>query len=778
MKFFDNVFNYVDNFFDSLRNYNFSFGTVFFFAVALFLFAIFIVLLTTSNSYEAKLIKAIDMFNNHFMTETQITEDNLIAFNDKMKLKKVPKQLRKQWQQFMLYREGKASEYMSFENCVANPIRNSSYKKDIKTLNVVAYILATMTALFNAYLSYDNLLSSVVQKIFLTPALILLLNYIVTIFLELRYNAIVADLYQNYQYFEVNIDKATTTLPEYVDYEVLFDRNEIKKGIPILYAYLQRRSEEEKRELERARLKNVEHEKFNFDDAGVAGSLVLERAMQEAENYIAERKKYNQDTEQINNDMSQEDMAYRETTKEYNRQMQVSRETFANFKEQLENVSSSIEANYLKKQQQQELDRQRNLERDFDIATEKHKKILESFQEELDTVDKFRAESRKTLEDAMKSEFETYARKIYDSVKEEVKKQQKEKENALKAKIKELEEKLSYKSDELEDVYNKNQELTDQLTDSGIIVDNQEPVQQEAYQEPEEDHPYVEPEQEDHPYVENEEQEDDHPYVEPNEEPEDEGKLQDFSSDEDDDDLDDLTDAEEDEKVEKPNSNQEEVEDDEDDDFDLDDLDDLEDFDDFDDDEDDKNLDVVDKNISTAKSESNVKPGVANNAKRRGRPRKEAEVKKPAGKRGRPRKEAVKEEKQHTGKRGRPRKEETTKVVATKKRGRPAKAQAVETVKPAGKRGRPAKVEKPKRGRPAKVQTAVVANSSTGKRGRPRKEQNLDVGNKPRALNKANELDNIDAYIKKIDEEIAKENARLAQTRKELVKKSRIRGNR
>ena len=128
-------------------------------------------------------------------------------------------------------------------------------------------------------------------------------------------------------------------------------------------------AEEEKRELERARLKNVEHEKFNFDDTGVEASLVLERAMQEAENYIAERKKYIQDTQQINSDITQEDMNYREITKEYNRQMQVSKETFENFKAQLAEASSTIEANYLKKQQQQELDRQRNLERDFDTAT-------------------------------------------------------------------------------------------------------------------------------------------------------------------------------------------------------------------------------------------------------------------------------------------------------------------------------------------------------------------------------------------------------------------------
>lgn len=55
-----------------------------------------------------------------------------------------------------------------------------------------------------------------------------------------------------------------------------------------------------------------------------------------------------QDIEQINADITQEEMNFRETTKEYQRQMQVSKESFDNFKAQLEEVSSTIEANYLK----------------------------------------------------------------------------------------------------------------------------------------------------------------------------------------------------------------------------------------------------------------------------------------------------------------------------------------------------------------------------------------------------------------------------------------------
>ena len=467
------VFKYVDKFFTSLTNY-LSYNYIFIIFVGLFLFTALCVVFFTSRAYEARLIKAIDKFNVYFIDNPQINDENLVAFNAKMKDKKVPKQLRKNWQQFVLYREDKASTYMSFENCVATPIKNSTYSRDLKTMNILAWIFSLCALALNAYHCYETIdLSDILRKVLLTPIIILLLNYIIQIFLNLRHSAIISDLFQNYQYFEVNIDKATETLPDYVDYEVLFDRNEIKKGIPILYTYLQKRAEEEQRELERARLKNVEHEKFNFDDQGVAAALVLERAMQEAENYIAERKKYTQDIGQINADITQEDMNYREITKEYNRQMQVSKETFANFKSQLEEVSSTIEANYLKKQQQQELDRQRNLERDFDAATERHKKVIESYHAELDTVDKFIAQSRKNLEDAMKSEFSSYASKVYDEVKDVVDEKKKENFDKLKNNIQTLEETLVIKNQELENVYKLNQELNDKLLEIGVLISDE-----------------------------------------------------------------------------------------------------------------------------------------------------------------------------------------------------------------------------------------------------------------------------------------------------------------
>ena len=824
------IFESVNNFLTDLAGY-LSYPLIFVIAISLFLFTIFCVIISTSHSYEARLIKAIDMFNNYFIDTPQINEDNLVAFNAKMKTRKVPKQLRKQWQQFVLYREGKASEYMSFEQCVSTPIKNSTYKRDVVTMNIISYILASVSLVLNLYASYESSLSAILSHALLCPALILLLNFILTIFLDIRHNAIVSDLYSNYQYFEVNIDKATQTLPEYVDYEVLFDKNEIKKGIPILYAYLQKRAEEEQRELERARLRNVEHEKFHFDEAGVESSLVLDRAMQEAENYIAERKKYMQDMQQINAEINQEETNFREITKEYQRQMQVSKESFDNYKSQLSEASSTIESNYLKKQQQQELDRQRNLERDYDTSTDRHKKVIESYQAELTTIEGFIAEARKTLERGMMSEFKSYSNKVYDAASKAVEEREEEKTTGLEKQIQNLEEELSAKQKELDFLYGQNQVLTEkydqQATEFQQKLDQnnqvlsrvsdeiskynsstmsnssnlyqEEPVQEE-YEEPVQEE-YAESQQ-DYGYDNyQDEYQDDYQEQPIDEQPQEYEFNYSVNGEANDEQLNQVqeeefnylpTQQEQEEEtfnyspygaideVEENNSNQ--VDEDEDDGSD-------------------EENGALELEISTEEKEES-KP-----QKRRGRPRKEVQevkVEQPK-RRGRPRKvEAteveVEQPKKHVGRpkkveqtqpvaevkrgRGRPKKVEAeveTKPVETKHRGRPRKevAQvAKQEIKPSATkkgRGRPRKVQmeaaevateqKRGRGRPKKTETTQPVAEVKRGRGRPRK---IDVETA------GENIEDIDAYLREINEEIAKENAKIQKSAKALEKKAKI----
>lgn len=749
-----NFFGSVHKFFYSLcNNAQLDYNKLFVYSIGIFVVFLIFIIFLTSKTYEVKLIKAIDSLNSYFVENPHIDENNLVAFNNKMKSSRVPKQLRKQWQQFVLYREGKASDYMSFEQIVSNPIKNSSYRRNITILNVVSYIFAIVTFLLNSFVSAYDKINIFLENVLITPVIILLLNFIVTIFFELRHSAVVSDLNSNYPYFEVNIDKAAQTLPEYIDYEILFDRNEIKRGIPILYSYLQRRAEEEQKELENARLKNVEHEKFDFDQAGVESALVLERAMQEAENYIAERKKLMEDMEQINTEITQEEMNFRDITKEYQRQMQVSKETFENFKTQLAEANSGIEANYLKKQQQQELDRQRNLERDYDANSDRHKKILDSYHEALTSVEKDIDEAKKSLEKAMMSEFDTYSEKVYDAVKNQIGENDKKAKTSLQEKIKSLEAEIEAKDKELDDVYAQNQELVDQYNE-----------QMEKFQE----------------------------YV--SEVPEDRETLQrglhefkpiDLSKEK----VDSVV-PEAELKLEKDETK--DIVEPDDEDIALP----IADIDEKDDEESAKAFDVftvddtiekADKKVGRPKKvvtvEDRVKVG-------RGRPKKEKpEIKEEKKTRGRPRKEIeIVDDKKKLG-RGRPRKDQADKtesVSAVKKgRGRPKKSAESVVAKISKGRGRPKKEEPVKvdkvkvgRGRPKKVVADEKPITKVG-RGRPRKEE---VKNPEKKVSKGrgrprkstDDIGDIEAYLKKIDDEIKKENDKIEKTTKELEKKSRI----
>ncbi len=444
-------------------------STILYIALAVSLLIIISISITTSRSYEVKLIKAIDYLNEFFVANPQIDEDNLIAFNEKMKEKRIPKILRKQWQQYMLYREHKASYYMSFKQCVENPISASTYKYNVSLANKTFNILLIVVLLLG--FCYFSLVGEGARAIswgdaltfVLSPFVVILIKYIVEIIFEARLNAVTSDLLQNYQYFEINLDKATSTMPEFVDYEVLFTKKEIKQGIPILYEYLQKRAEQEQKELERARSKEVEHDKYNFDKEDIEGSLVLERAVNETESFIAQRQKYMQLIDQLTTEQANIEYNYKQSSKDYQRKMQSSKENLENLNQQMEQASSNIEANYIKKQQSDEILRQQNLEKDFDIATAKMKNDVQNIQKQIDKYYEEIDASKKYLETAMDSEFDSYAKKVYDKLEVKVNEKEKEKYKSTSSKIKQLEEKLAQKSAELENMYSKYQAKIEEL---------------------------------------------------------------------------------------------------------------------------------------------------------------------------------------------------------------------------------------------------------------------------------------------------------------------------
>ena len=458
------IFESMQNFFESMVRYINSDNNLFFIFLGAFLLVSVVIIIITSFAYECQLTKTIDRINKFLERNPRINDDNLVAFNNLMKAGSVPKTLRKQWQQFMLYREHPASYYMSFKHCVENPMRNSAYRQEMTVYKVISYILIALSLVVSVFMEVGSSTPSVaLQYILIIPLVLLVLYWLVSMVLDLVHNAISNDLFQNYQYFEINMDKAMITLPEFVDYEVLFSQDEIRRGIPVLYAYLQKRAIQEQQELEKARIKSVDHEKFDFDKAGLDGSLVLDRAMRETENFSSQRKKYMQEIERVNNEINVLENNYKEQVKEFQRQVQTSKETVENLKEQLEQATSTIEINYIKKQMRDEINRQQLSEKEFDILTDKHNQEIKALNQEIKHYEEETTKAKEALEIAMLSEFNTYSIKVYDNLEKIVDQKVQGKVDDYKEQIKGLEGQLEEKNEELENVYTRYQEALSQL---------------------------------------------------------------------------------------------------------------------------------------------------------------------------------------------------------------------------------------------------------------------------------------------------------------------------
>ena len=68
-----------------------------------------------------------------------------------------------------------------------------------------------------------------------TPLIVLTVGLLVIAFIRLWHSYFSADLYDDFHDFERLINKSCSTMPAYIDYEVLFTDREIKEGI---YEYL------------------------------------------------------------------------------------------------------------------------------------------------------------------------------------------------------------------------------------------------------------------------------------------------------------------------------------------------------------------------------------------------------------------------------------------------------------------------------------------------------------------------------------------------------------
>ncbi len=412
-----------------------------------------------SVTYEKKLMKSIKGINAYLRKNPYINEENLVNLNSKMK--SAPKALRHSWQEYMLNRDKLPSEYMNTETVIDHPTKASGYKTSIRicrNLFVAAALIIGVLMFSRVFANYSDvdlneiathtiILRSVFDVTFL-PAVLLLLGHLVIALFESSYASFTNDLFYEYREFQGYVNKACTTMPPYIDYEILFTPKEIKDGISVLQEYLDKKAIQEQKAKEEEALNNQEFEKYDFDALGVEGSILLERAMQESEKYFNIKRNLVERRTSKEQEIANYSKNFDDVTKDFERKAQTIRESMNQITEQLNATSVKIEANYLKKRYDEEQRKLQQLEKDHQLSEARFKKQQAELQEELDAIDEEINNRKSKLEKIMLSEGKAYSNKIYGLINDIVNKQN-------EPHFKEMEAQKAVMSDEIENMRQK-----------------------------------------------------------------------------------------------------------------------------------------------------------------------------------------------------------------------------------------------------------------------------------------------------------------------------------
>ena len=397
---------------------------IFYIGIGFTLLMVLFFFIKSALSYECKLERSVNRLNEWLFRHQTLTESNLIEFNNLIKDSKSPKILRKHWQQFMLYRDKLPSEYISAYNCIDKPAKTSSFTANIKNF-IAIYRVTAIVTLFLSLITFatrDNMTLTYLSLSLVTPVVILLIGLIFTLILRTMQNYNLASLYQTFHIFNRYIDKASVGIPKYVDFEILFTKKEIRDGIPILGEYLEKRARQEQEELEEAQRNAVSHEEYDFSQSGVDGSLVLERAMKESETYLNFKQRTLAEIQQFESEISTLKKNYENTSKDYQRKLQASKENMERLRQQQEESTNRIEVNYIRKQQQDEVKKQEQLEKDQEDATNKFNTEINSLSAEIEKRREDIEVRKQKVQEAMESEYQTFSSKLHKTIATDVEK--------------------------------------------------------------------------------------------------------------------------------------------------------------------------------------------------------------------------------------------------------------------------------------------------------------------------------------------------------------------
>ena len=450
--------------------------------LALVMLTIIISFIATEFSIEVKTAKAINSINKYLELNPFINEENLVEFNKLMK--SIPAPLRVQWQQYMVNRDKKPSEFFTEHNCIDKPFKASGYMSQIVAVRAFTICIAVLSSVFslayfaNVYatdFSYAYILTSL-----LFAGVDVMIGELYLLFLKSRRNSNISDVYFTFNNMQKYLDRAVTTLPEYVDYEILFTRKEITAGIPVLQEYLQQRATFEQEQIKKAKESQVEHQQYDFSALGINGSLVMEKAMRECEYFLGNKKRILSEIAELKSSEDMLDKNYDEKNKNSERKLRDIKESLDRLKEKLDSTTNLIVGNDLRKQRENEIQKQRQLEKEAEDDNRKYEADKKQLNDQIEAKKAEIEEFRKGAETSLNNEFKTYADKIYGELKTVADGQVKDQLDTLSADNIKLQQELENKDRiivEKDTVYSENKDLLNEYsnkiaTRDKIIADN------------------------------------------------------------------------------------------------------------------------------------------------------------------------------------------------------------------------------------------------------------------------------------------------------------------
>ena len=389
--------------------------TLFFIALAVEALLVIFFLVKSLFSYEAALNRSLEKINYWLFEKKVVTEDNIKELNMLFKTK-APKRLCYHWQQYILFREGPPSKYLSTENLVDKPLKTSSYNSNIKNLTLFSTIWALIVGMFMIVAYAVSTFTAEAAIIgLLIPIFVMVIAIIFVAYLRARKNAILNALYQNCALFGRFMDNACIDLPTYIDYQILFSPQEIEQGQPVLREFLDYKARKEKEEFNRAKEEEVEHEEFDFSSTGIDGSLVLERAMKECETFLKKKERILLKISQLESELDTRRKNFDNVQKDYQTKIQASKENVERLRQMQEETTNRIESNYYRKQQTSEIGKQEQFEEEFEQQRAKYLLEKNEGEGEIAKLNAQLESERANVENSMLSEYQTFFNKFCQS---------------------------------------------------------------------------------------------------------------------------------------------------------------------------------------------------------------------------------------------------------------------------------------------------------------------------------------------------------------------------